>query len=122
MATIDKTKYAAASSAKSTTPAKGYTKEQVQQAQGKSSVPAKTSPPASPQMSEEQTAQMIQEIIKMLQQGAKPEDILAKLIQGGIPQAQAQQLIQQATDQLQSQGQSQATPQTATSVTEQPMQ
>lgn len=107
MATIDKTKYAAASSANSTTPAKGYTKEQVQQAQGKSSVPAKTSPPASPQMSEEQTAQMIQEIIKMLQQGAKPEDILAQLVQGGIPQAQAQQLIQQATEQLQSQGQAQ---------------
>lgn len=107
MATIDKTKYAAASSAKSTTPSKGYTKEQVQQAQGKSSVPAKTSPPANTQMSEEQIAQMIQEIIKMLQQGAKPEDILAQLVQGGIPQAQAQQLIQQATEQLQSQGQAQ---------------
>ena len=110
MATIDKSKYAAASTAKTTTPSKGYTKEQVQQAQGKSSAPVKTSLPASPQMSEEQTAQMIQEIIKMLQQGAKPEDILAQLVQGGIPQAQAQQLIQQATEQLQSQGQSTTEP------------
>jgi len=110
MAIIDKTKYAAASTAKSTTPAKGYTKEQVQQAQGKSSVPAKTSVPASPQMSEEQIAQIIQEIIKMLQQGAKPEDILAQLVQGGISQEQAQQLIKQATEQLQSQGQGKAQP------------
>jgi len=108
MATIDKTKYAAASTAKTTTPSKGYTKEQVQQAQGKQIIQKQENP--TPQMSEDQTNQMIQEIIKMLQQGAKPEDILAQLVQGGISQEQAQQLIQQATEQLQSQGQSTTEP------------
>ena len=101
MAQVDKSKYVAASSSKGTTKAKGYTKEQVQQAQGKPA-PVQT-PQATPQLSEEQINQMIAEIIKMLQQGVKPEDILAKLVQSGIPQQQAQELIQKATEQVQSQ-------------------
>lgn len=45
--------------------------------------------------------QVMQGIAQMLQQGAKPEQIMQQLVQMGIPQDQAQQMIQQVMQQMQ---------------------
>jgi len=66
-------------------------------------------PPQGPPMMNDggEMQQLLQEIAKALQQGAKPEEIMQQLVQMGIPEEQAMQVLQKVIQSIQGQPQGQ---------------